>query len=138
MAEVLARLHHLTGADIWRARARATITAFGGLGDRLTACPTLLAAADLLEDGAVAVIAGAPDLPATQALLAAALTAPDPAVVVLRAPHADALPLAHPAHGKTAPPGRALAYVCRGGVCGLPVEMPADLVLALRRSRGAT
>ncbi len=138
LAEALARLYHLTGAPVWRERARAAIAAFSGLGERLAACPTLLAAADLLEDGAVAVIAGAPDLSATQALLAAALASPDPAVVVLRAPTADALPAAHPAHAKTAPSGRALAYVCRGGVCGLPVETPAALAAALRRNPSVT
>ncbi len=138
MAEVLARLYHLTGIEIYRDRSRAAIAAFGGLGDRLTGCPTLLAAADLLEDGAVAVIAGARDLPATHALLDMALASPDPAIVVLRAPAADALPPAHPAHGKTAPSGHALAYVCRGGVCGLPVETPAALAIALRRTTPAT
>jgi uncharacterized protein YyaL (SSP411 family) len=138
MAEVFARLYHLTGTEDFRNRARAAIVAFGGLGDRLAACPTLLAAADLLEDGAVAVIAGAPDLSATRALLAVALGSPDPAVVVLRAPSADALPPAHPAHGKTAPPGHAVAYVCRGGVCGLPVATPAALARALRRSTPPT
>jgi len=133
MAEAFARLHHLTGSDAARARADAAISAFGGLGDRLTACPTLLAAADLLYDGAVAVVAGAPDVPATQALLAAALSASDPAIVVLRAPDARSLPPSHPAYGKTAPPGRAVAYVCRAGVCGPPIDLPARLNVALRR-----
>jgi uncharacterized protein len=132
LAEVQARLHHLTGDVRWRARTAATVVAFSGLGDRLAACPTLLAAASLLEDAAVAVVAGAPDLPAARALLRAALASPDPAVVVLRAPSAEALPLAHPAHGKTAPEGAAVAYVCRGGVCGLPVATPAALIQALR------
>jgi uncharacterized protein YyaL (SSP411 family) len=138
MAEVCARLYHLTGADVFRARAHRAIAAFGGLGERMSACPTLLAAADLLEDAAVAVIAGAADLPASRALLQVALTAPDPAVVVLRAPSAAALPTTHPAHGKTAPPGQALAYVCRGGVCGLPIAEPAALAAALRRNTRAT
>jgi hypothetical protein len=138
MAEVCARLYHLTGIEIWRSRAAAAITAFGGLGDRLTGCPTLLVAADLLDDGAIAVIAGAVDLPATEALVATALAFPDPAVVVLRATDVGSLPPNHPAHGKTAPPGRALAFVCRGGVCGPPVETQAELVVALRRANGPT
>jgi uncharacterized protein YyaL (SSP411 family) len=58
--------------------------------------------------------------------------------VVLRASTADALPLAHPAYGKIAPFGHAVAYVCRGGVCGLPVETPATLALALRRTTPST
>jgi hypothetical protein len=138
MIEVLARLYHLTGEATWRTRAAAALAAFGGLGDRLTACPTLLAAADLLEDAAVAVIAGPAELPATGALLGAALAAADPAVVVLRAPDAATLPPTHPAHGKSAPSGCALAYVCRGGVCGLAIETPSALAAALRRSGSLT
>ena len=58
MAEVLARLYHLTGESDWRGRAEAVLRAFSGLGDRLSAAPTLLAAADLLEEGATVVVAG--------------------------------------------------------------------------------
>jgi uncharacterized protein len=137
MAEVLARLYHLTGEAQWRRRAEAVLTAFAGLGDSLTAAPTLLAAADLLEDGATIVVAGAPDAPATQDLLEAALAAPDPAICVLRAPTPDAVPASHPAHGKIAPGGAAAAYLCRGGTCGLPITDPADLAQRLRQRRPA-
>ena len=127
MAEMLARLHHLTGDPLWRERATSVLTAFGGLGDRLSACPTLLAAADLLEAGTVVVVAGEAETGAARALLRVALAAADPAVCVLRAASADALPPLHPAHGKSAPPGQAFAYVCRGGACGLPVRDPGEL-----------
>jgi uncharacterized protein YyaL (SSP411 family) len=133
MAEVLARLYHLTGEPSWRTRADAVLTAFSGLGDKSSAAPTLLAAADLLEDGATVVVAGAPADPATQALLATARAAPDPAVCVLAAATPDAVPPSHPAHGKTALAGRPAAYLCRGGVCGLPVSDPTDLADRLRR-----
>jgi uncharacterized protein YyaL (SSP411 family) len=133
MAEVLARLYHLTGAPLWRTRAEAVLRAFGGLGERLSACPTLLAAADLLEEAAVVVVAGAAGSAPVQALLDVALVSPDPATCVLRAPAADALPTPHPAHGKTAPAGSAAAFVCRNGVCGVPVSDPAALADLLRR-----
>ena len=136
MAEVLARLYHLTGDPLWRRRAEALLVAFGGLGDRLAAAPSLLGAADLLEAGATIVVAGAPDAPATQALLAAALGAPDPAVIVLRAPSVQSLPPAHPAFGKTEMAGQSAAYLCRGNVCGLPITDPAVLAAQLRRRRG--
>ena len=87
--------------------------------------PTLLAAADLLEEAASVVIAGESD-----ALLEAALGSPDPAVVVLRG--ADGLPVDHPAFGKVAGPEGAVAYVCRRNVCGLPITDPAELARALR------
>jgi uncharacterized protein YyaL (SSP411 family) len=136
MAEVLARLYHLTGEPVWRQRAQAVLTAFSGLGEHLSAAPTLLAAADLLEAGAVVVIAGDPTTAAARRLLAVALAAPDPAVCVLRAPRTEALPPLHPAFGKTAPSGGAAAWLCRGGVCGLPLAEPEALAAALKERRG--
>jgi len=113
------------------------VMAFSGLGDRISSAQTLLAAADLLEDGATVVVAGSSDDPATHALLTAGRTAPDPAVCVLSAPVADAVPPTHPARGKTIADGQPAAYLCRGGICGLPITNPADLALALRRRRTA-
>jgi uncharacterized protein YyaL (SSP411 family) len=133
MAEVLARLYYLTGELAWRARAEAVLTAFSGFGDRLSAAPTLLAAADLLEQGATVVVAGPPSDPATDALLEVARAAPDPAVCVLFAPAPHAVPPLHPAHGKTTAGARPAAFLCRGGLCGLPITDPADLEQALRR-----
>jgi uncharacterized protein YyaL (SSP411 family) len=138
MAEVLARLYHLTGEPAWRQRAEAVLTAFSGLGEHLNAAPTLLAAADLLEQGTVVVIAGNMAGAAGRSLLATALAAPDPAVSVLRAPHLDAVPPLHPAFGKTAPTGEAAAYLCRGGVCGLPISDPDALAAALTERRLVT
>jgi uncharacterized protein YyaL (SSP411 family) len=140
MAEVLARLYHLTGDARWRDRAQAVLAAFGGLDERLTACATLLAAADLLEAGATVVIAGRRDTPEALALRNVARAAADPAVCVLAAPSPEALPPLHPAQGKAAPAGAAAAaFVCRAGVCGLPVTDPRQLAawLADRRSGAA-
>ena len=134
MAEVQARLHHLTGEASWRHRAESTIAAFTGLTQALLAMPTLLAAADLLENGATAVVAGDPEDPAAQGLAAAALALPDPAVVVLRARDGSALAESHPAQGKGPVAGRPAAYPCRSGACGLPVQQPQELAAALRRA----
>jgi uncharacterized protein YyaL (SSP411 family) len=138
MAEVLARLHHLTGQAGTANRARALFSAFGGLGDRLAGAPTLLAAADFLEEGAVVVVTGPADSEAARALHQAALAAPDPAVAVLRITSAAALPPGHPAHGKTSPDGQAAAYLCRAGLCETPVVDPDALAERLRRRRGGT
>jgi uncharacterized protein len=127
MAEVLGRLYHLTGNPEWRSRTAAVLTAFAGQPDQLAGMPTLLAAADLLEEAATVVIAG--DSPA---LLKAALGAPDPAIVVLRAANTNQLPPDHPAFGKTAGSLGAVAYVCRRNVCGLPITDPAALSQTLR------
>jgi uncharacterized protein YyaL (SSP411 family) len=128
MAEVLARLFHLTGEPVWRSRATAVLRAFSGQIDQLTGMPTLLAAADLLEEGASAVIVG----PDSAALIEAALRSPDPALTVLRVADSGQLPAGHPAHGKTAESSRAVAYLCRRNVCGLPIGDAAVLSRVLR------
>jgi uncharacterized protein YyaL (SSP411 family) len=134
MAEVQARLFHLTGEDRWRRAAERTIGAFSG-HEGLAAMPTLLAAADLLSDGATVVLAGDPADAATRALTHAALSHPDPAVVLLRVTPdaATALPAGHPAHGKGMVGGRPAAYVCRGATCSLPVTDADALRAALTR-----
>ena len=131
LAEVFARLWHLTGDPAWRARTEALLRAFTGKPDQLAAMPSLLAAADFLEEAASVVIAGDPAHPLTQSLAAAALAAPDPAVVVLRAPSTDALPSGHPAFAKSVGTAGAAAYVCRRSVCGLPIVDADALATAL-------
>jgi hypothetical protein len=131
LAEVFARLWHLTGDTAWHERAEALLRAFSGNPDQFAAMPTLLAAADLLEEAATVVIAGDPRHPLAQALTATALAVADPVVVVLRAANATALPPDHPAFGKAAGAEGAAAYVCRRSVCGLPMVDGAVLAAAL-------
>ena len=120
LAEVLARLFHLTGDTAWGARTEALLRAFSD-PERITGMPGVLAAADLLEEAATVVIAGDPADPQAQALTMAALRSPDPAVVVLRALQPDGLPAGHPAFGEGPVGGAPAAYVCRRSVCGLPL-----------------
>jgi uncharacterized protein YyaL (SSP411 family) len=131
IAEVFARLYHLTGDSIWRSRAEGVLTAFSGHPDQLAGMPTLLAAADLLEEAASVVIVGGNERAAM--LMATALSAPDPAIVVLRVADASSLPAEHPAHGKSPGAAGAAAFVCRRSVCSLPVADPAALAAMLRR-----
>ena len=132
MAEVFARLHHLTGEGRWRAHAEAVLRAFSGAERRLVAMPTLLAAAGLLHDATVVVVAGRLDDQYGTALAATALRAADPTVCVLRATATDSLSPEHPAYGKPAQ-GTALAYVCRHGTCSLPIAS-ADLLASEMRA----
>ena len=131
MAEVLAALWHLTGEEAFAARAGAVIGAFSGAREGLAGCPTLLAAADLLENATIVVVAGDSDAAGRAALLAAARAAADPAALVVPLVPATVLAPAHPAFGKhSAGPA---AFVCRGGVCAPPVGDPAALRALLRR-----
>ncbi len=131
IAEVFARLWHLTGESIWRDRAKGVLRAFGGNPDRLAGTATLLAAADLLEEGATVVVAGKGEQ--ANRLAQAALSSPDPAIVVLRTPDPEALPADHPAYGKSVKPGDAVAFVCRRQICGVPVSEPTALSERLAR-----
>ncbi|MFC0410267.1 thioredoxin domain-containing protein [Roseomonas elaeocarpi] len=132
LAEVQARLFHLTGEQRWAERAEATVVAFTGLEDHLAAMPTLMAAADLLRDGRSVVVAG--EGAAAAVLLRAALRAPDPATVVLRAEEGSSLPPLHPAAGKGPVEGLPAAYLCRSGRCGLPLTAAAALTTALHQA----
>jgi hypothetical protein len=127
LAEVFSRLWHLTGDIAWRTRAEALFRAFTGNPDQLASMPTLLAAADLLEEAATVVIAGEP----AGMLASAALGAADPAIVVLRTNSLASLPAEHPAFGKSAGAGVATAYVCRRSICGLPISGGDALAAAL-------
>ncbi len=135
MAEVLARLYHLTGEPSWRDRAEAAMRAFSGDPQQMSGMPTLLAAADLLAEATTVVVAGERTNPLAAGLLRAALSAADPAVVVMRSDDAATVPAGHPAFGKTAASGSAAAFVCHGNVCGLPIMDPAALAEALRTRR---
>ncbi len=137
LAWVCAALFHLTGAQAWQSRAQRLLAAGTGQSETLASAPTLLAAADLLDEAQVVVIAGATEHPATAALVRAALAAPDPAVLVLRAGETP-LPPEHPAFGKRPPASvPAAAFVCARGVCEPPVLEPAALAERLRH-RGLT
>jgi uncharacterized protein YyaL (SSP411 family) len=77
------------------------------------------------------VVAGPAGRDDTEALLAAAATAPVPDLLLLRAKDGDGLPPGHPARGKGLVDGNAAAYVCRGFTCSPPVTDAALLRPAL-------
>ena len=125
MAENYATLHHLTGGVKYREKTEALLAAYGGKPERLGGAPVLLAAADTLENATCIVITGG-----AENLAQAALSAADPAVVVLRVQGMETMPPEHPAYGKTSTD--AAAYICRGGTCSLPVTTPDALRALLR------
>jgi uncharacterized protein YyaL (SSP411 family) len=132
MAEVFARLYHLTDEPVWRESAARLIRAFAGAGPQeLAQSPLLLAAADFLERGGCVVVEGPLDDPLAQALAQAALGAPDPTLCVLRLDRA--LWPAGPPGDRPAPPNVPAALLCKGNACGLPVTTVEALREELRR-----
>jgi uncharacterized protein YyaL (SSP411 family) len=102
------------------------------------AFPTLLRAIALRSRAmAVAVIVGDPEAPDTRTLAERArrVLRPEDAVVVVSADRTDASPTVGIAPewlaGREAISGRATAYLCRGMVCSLPIQEPAELVADL-------
>ena len=119
MAEVFVRLHLIADEPRWRDAAERLIRASSGAREALAQNPLLLAAADMLERGAVVVVEGPLGDPSAQALAQVALRAPDPALVVLRLDRA-LWPRGAPG-GRPALPATPAAMVCRGQTCRLPV-----------------
>ncbi len=135
MAAALARLHALTGEDDFRARAEAVIAAFSGEIERnVFPLATLINAAGLLARPVQVAVVGAPDDPATRAMVAAAHRAPRPDLVLQTVAPGAALPEGHPARGKPRAGGAATAYVCVGQTCSLPFTDPEALRDALARA----
>ena len=122
---VLLRLAALTGEDRYRDaadRALRSVTSF--LGRYPTGFGSWLSATSMAVEGIAEVaIVGAPDDPATAALVAAARDGErsDVVVAVSADPDASVIPLLA---GRVRIEERPTAYVCRDFACRLPVTKP--------------
>ena len=122
MAEAMVRLWLVTGDDVWRDRAAATIASFSaGLADNFPNMTSLLDAFLILEDPLQVVVAGRRGDGDTQSLLDVLATVPVAIHSLLVTDDDIRPPPSHPAHGKTRQNGKACAYVCRGKVCSAPI-----------------
>ena len=128
MAMNLLRTAELTGKQDLRAHAQKTLDYFGS---RVTASAmgfsALLNALDFSQKGTREIfIAGAPDDPATLALIEAVWKDPSPnRVIALVKPGIEKL--LPPAAGKDPVDGRPAAYVCKNFTCKAPVTTPEEL-----------
>ena len=139
MAEVLVRLHLMTGNDAWRTRAESLFETFMAQDNNHNLHhPTLLFAWELMVRGTQIVIAGNPEDPATRTLVDVALKTPNRLSVVTRVGPEESLPENHAAAGKGMVDGKPAAYVCVGPTCSLPVTDPAELANALGADLGNT
>jgi uncharacterized protein YyaL (SSP411 family) len=131
-AQNLVRLAVLSGDDKWRDRADRLIESIlSASAQSLFGHVALLNALDLRLRGAEIVVTGVD----SDALAQAALKLPFIERIVLRAPTANALPVAHPARDKFAAAPNA-AFVCVGERCSLPVTTPEAMVETVRAMRG--
>ena len=135
MAEVLTRLHLLTGETRHRDRAEAVIGAFSGeLAKNFFPLSTLLNAAEFMARPLQIAIRGPRGAAATAALLSAVATSASLPNLVFSVLTSDAtLPASHPAYGKGMIGVKPAAYVCEGPVCSPPITDPAALMEDLRR-----
>ncbi len=132
LAEVLARLHQLTGKAIYAERAAELGRVFAGEALRHPAVhAALLCGQALLAEPLQVVVVGAADDPARARLHRAALAASPPQATIQCVAAGADLPPEHPAAGKTSA-GPAAAYVCLGRTCQLPISDPAELAARLR------
>ncbi|HWP16110.1 MAG TPA: thioredoxin domain-containing protein, partial [Xanthobacteraceae bacterium] len=126
-AQNLIRLAAFTGDDAWREQADVLIEGVLGAGsENLLGHASLLNALDLRLRATEIVITGSGQR--AEALTTAALKLPLLARIVLRAPTADTLPVAHPARDKIAAAPEGAAFVCVGEQCSLPVTEPQRLL----------
>jgi uncharacterized protein YyaL (SSP411 family) len=122
MAQVLARLHHLTGEAKWQERALSLLDAFSGVDPRFAPAMTgLLAGYDLLAHPVRVVVAGNPDSPYTDDFVSAMLEISLPNRVFSLLAPGSSLPANHPAFGKGMEGGKPTGYICKGNVCSAPV-----------------
>ena len=139
MANVLARLYHLTGDDTYRQRAEAICLAFSGEIQRnFMGITSLLSGFELLTAAVQVSVIGEHKNDETQALTQTYFESPVPTgVLQVVEPSAD-LPESHPASGKSQINGQATAYVCVGTSCSLPITDPVSLRAALADPVGAS
>jgi uncharacterized protein len=128
MAEVLARMFHLTGNDAYRHRADHLIRLFSGENPQyLFSIPGLLSSFEFLAGSTQIAIIGDPGDPETHKLRNAVFDAGVPVKIVSLLTPGEPLPAIHPARDKGIVEGKPTAYVCVGSACDLPVTDPVEL-----------
>jgi hypothetical protein len=134
MAQVLARLYHLTGDDAYRQRAEGLIASFSNRPpEEYAAFATLIGGAALLSQAVQTVIVGAAADPATRRLRRAAIEAGLSDLVLQCIEPGASLPDNHPAHAMIGRAQIPTAFVCQGNRCGPPLTDAGDLKDALAK-----
>jgi uncharacterized protein YyaL (SSP411 family) len=128
MAEVLARMFHLTGNEVYRQQADHLIHLFSGENPQyLFTIPSLLSSFEFLASATQIAIIGDSGDPETHKLRNTVFSAGVPVKIVSLLTPGQPLPPIHPARDKAPVEGRPTAYVCVGSTCDLPVTDPVEL-----------
>jgi uncharacterized protein YyaL (SSP411 family) len=134
MAEVLGRLHLLTGEVRYLDRATSLFSAFSGNLDRDFLSKTaLLNSADFFLNPLQIAVIGDPSSPAAKEMLRVIHGLPQLNRVLVIADDGNQFPENHPLHGKQPIGGKPAAYVCEGQTCSLPITDPALLETRLKK-----
>jgi uncharacterized protein YyaL (SSP411 family) len=138
MVSNLMALYLWTGEEHYRERADAILRGFAGaMSENVFAHSGLLAAA--LDAYAPTLIILFVPQGGDPGLLRRALADVSlPGAVIQEVRAGEVLPSASPAHGKTAIDGKPTAYVCIGPQCSLPVTEPAALIETAKAARRTT
>ncbi len=136
MVGVLAKLHQLTGSQIYADRAKQTAEAFfGEVTEHFFPFATLLNNSDLLLNPVSVVILAPPATNGDTVFQPAFRKFSLPSLVKTVLLSDKILPKTHPAFGKTLVDGKTTAYVCFGQQCLAPVTTAAELEKLLRQER---
>ena len=136
MAEVLIKLHTLTGESRFLKRAEALFEAFGSdKPDRLINMPTLLNAFEAMVRARQIIVVGEENDADATDLWTTVLTTSGPTGAIMRIAPETSLPNNHPAADKRLVDGKAAAYFCEGGTCGPPIQDPRVLMNKLKAAR---
>ena len=129
--ENLLRLAVFTGDDGFTRRAEETLRNFAGIMTADIFSTASLANALDLALGLVEVVLVAPSEGDAGPLRRVVYESTDPRIVLFETESTASLPPSHPAYGKMPIDGRATAWICRRGACGLPTSEPDALRSAL-------
>jgi uncharacterized protein YyaL (SSP411 family) len=137
MVSNLMALYLWTGEERYAKRADAVLRGFAqAMGEHVLAHSGLLAAAiDAAAPALIVLIV--PEGGDARELRDALKDVSLPNAVVQEVRAGEQLPASSPAHGKTAIEGKPTAYVCIGPQCSLPVTEPAKLVETIKAARMA-
>jgi hypothetical protein len=136
MPTVLAQLWLISNDSGYRDRCNATIEAFSGEVNRAyLSMPSFINSIEYVATNVQIVVVGPVTSPKTQDLISAVRGRPLPNKWLTIVRTGEALPITHPAYGKTMMNGLPTAYLCLGGSCSTPTSNPHELSQALSLPR---